>query len=97
MTSDMILDPLALSRAIQAGYDNQALTQVSDHEVRLSVMTSPYAWHRHPDTDETFLAVEGDLIIDFEEGSARLAPGQMLTVPRGRLHRTRRWPGDPST
>jgi len=89
MTLDDVLDPLALSRTITAAYDNQALTQVNDHEVRLSVMTSPYDWHLHPDSDETFLTVDGDLVIEFEEGAIQLAPGQMLTVPRGKLHRTR--------
>jgi len=89
MTLKKILDPLALSRAITASYDNRPLTEVNDHEVRMGVMTEPYGWHRHPDSDETFLTVDGDLIIEFEEGPVRLAPGQMLTVPRGTLHRTR--------
>jgi len=89
MTLENVLDPLALSRAITAPYDNRPLTQVNDHEVRMGIMTEPYDWHRHPDSDETFLTIDGDLIIEFEEGPIRLAPGQMLTVPRGRLHRTR--------
>ena len=89
MTVDHVLDPLALSRAITAPYDNRPITQVNDHEVRMGVMTEPYGWHRHPDSDETFLTIDGDLIIEFEEGPIHLAPGQMLTVPRGKLHRTR--------
>jgi mannose-6-phosphate isomerase-like protein (cupin superfamily) len=62
---------------------------VNDHEVRMSVMTAPFGWHAHPDSDETFLVVDGRLAIDFEDSSIELAPGQMLTVPRGVLHRTR--------
>jgi len=80
---------MALSRAIDGSYENRALAQVNDHEVRMSVMTEPFGWHLHPDSDETFLVVEGGLAIDFENSSVELAPGQMLTVPRGMLHRTR--------
>jgi len=84
-----ILDPLALSRTIGAPYDNRALAHVNDHEVRMSVMTEAYGWHRHPDSDEIFLNVDGHLIIELEDQLVELAPGQMFTVPRGMLHRTR--------
>jgi mannose-6-phosphate isomerase-like protein (cupin superfamily) len=33
--------------------------------------------------------VEGRLIIEFENGSRELVPGQLLTVPSGVGHRTR--------
>ena len=62
---------------------------MNDHEVRISVMTEPYHWHRHPDSDETFLAIEGGLFIDFDDQTTELLPGQMVTVPRGVRHRTR--------
>ena len=52
-------------------------------------MTQPYPWHFHPNSDETFLVVEGGLVIEFGHGQIRLGPGQMATVPRGVQHRTR--------
>src|SRR3546814_16896536 len=52
-------------------------------------MTSGFPWHRHPDSAETFAVLEGELVIEFEAGEVILKPGQMLTVPRGVLHRTR--------
>jgi len=52
-------------------------------------MTGPYHWHSHPNSDETFLVVEGGLVIEFEQGELQLAPGQMTTIPRGVRHRTR--------
>ena len=42
-------------------------------------MTQPYHRHSHPNSDETFLAVEGGLVIEFEHGEIQLAPGQMAT------------------
>jgi mannose-6-phosphate isomerase-like protein (cupin superfamily) len=84
-----VIDPAKLSGAIKELYDNRSLSHINDHEIRMSVMTEPFAWHFHPDSDETFLVVEGELIIEFEKGAVSLSAGQMLTVPRRLLHRTR--------
>jgi len=83
------IDPARLSAAVTAPYHNCLLATVNDHEIRMSVMTSGYGWHIHPDSDETFLAVEGGLVIGFDDGEVVLSPGQMVTVPRGVRHRTR--------
>ena len=82
-------DPLALSKSIQDRYRNVSLATVNDHEIRMSVMTEQFGWHRHPDSDETFLCVDGELVIEFENGEVAVAPGQLVTVPAGTLHRTR--------
>jgi mannose-6-phosphate isomerase-like protein (cupin superfamily) len=71
-----------------ANYDNHPIASINDHVVRISVMTQPYFWHLHPNSDETFLVIEGRLKIEFEEGALELGPGQLLTVPRGLRHRT---------
>ena len=89
MTLKKILDPLALSRAITASYDNRPLTEVNDHEVRMGVMTEPYGWHRHPDSDETFFCIDGELVIEFTDRAVALHAGEFLTVPKGVRHRTR--------
>ena len=70
-------------------YDNHPIAKVNDHEIRISTMTEDYHWHCHPDSDETFLALEGGLVIDFDDRTIQLAPGQMITVNRGVRHRTR--------
>jgi homogentisate 1,2-dioxygenase len=83
------IDPLELSVIVTGHYHNVSLGAVNDHEVRLSVMTEQFGWHRHPDSDETFVGVEGELVIEFEHGEVRLGAGQLATVPAGTLHRTR--------
>jgi len=84
-----IIDPLAMSRLIAEAYDNRSIATINDHEIRMSVMTSGFAWHSHPDSDETFAVLEGELVIEFEDGEVRLKPGEFLTVSRGVVHRTR--------
>ena len=83
------VDPLALSRRIAEPYHNVSLATVNDHEIRMSVMTEQFRWHRHPDSDETFYGVDGGLVIQFEDGEVIVRPGEFVTVPAGTLHRTR--------
>jgi mannose-6-phosphate isomerase-like protein (cupin superfamily) len=83
------IDPAALQALVAAPYWNEALTTVNDHEIRMSVMTHPFGWHLHPDSDETFLAIDGRLVISLEDREITLSPGQMFTVKRGVLHKTR--------
>jgi mannose-6-phosphate isomerase-like protein (cupin superfamily) len=80
---------LAAESATVETYNNHPIASVNDHEVRISVMTEAYHWHRHPDSDESFLALEGGLFIDFDDRTVELLPGQMITVKRGIRHRTR--------
>jgi len=84
-----VIDPLALSRSIGEPYHNVSLTSVNDHEIRMSVMTEQFRWHRHPDSDETFYGVDGELVIEFEDSEVTLTPGRFITVPAGTIHRTR--------
>jgi mannose-6-phosphate isomerase-like protein (cupin superfamily) len=75
--------------SLHFGYDNHPIAEVNDHVVRISTMTEAYPWHCHPNSGETFLVLEGRLVIEFENGSRELIPGQLLTVPSGVRHRTR--------
>ena len=70
-------------------YKNIPLTFINDHVIRLSVMTQPFYWHLHPNSDESFLAIEGGLLIDLENTTIELLPGQLFTIPKNTSHRTR--------
>lgn len=80
---------LASEASATASYDNYPIARVNDHVVRISVMTQPYHWHSHPNSDETFLVIEGGFVIELEQGEINLLPGQMVTVSRGMRHCTR--------
>ena len=64
------------------------------NEVRLCKVEGEYHWHSHPDTDELFLVVEGELEIDFRDRTEKLSPGEMIVVPRGTEHRPRALKGE---
>jgi mannose-6-phosphate isomerase-like protein (cupin superfamily) len=75
--------------AIGGSYANFAVAQVNDHVVRMSVMTESFYWHRHPNSDETFLVLEGELLLDVGDKTVTLTRGEMTTVPKNVPHRTR--------
>ena len=89
------MDPLLVTdihgqiKAIKNAYANFTVTQVNDHVIKVSVMTAPFYWHLHPNSDETFLVMEGSLFIDMEDRIVELFPGQLFTVSKNVKHRTR--------
>ena len=44
-------------------------------------------FHSHPDSDEVFFIIEGEMKIEFEEKIISLKAGEMCIVPKGVLHR----------
>jgi mannose-6-phosphate isomerase-like protein (cupin superfamily) len=69
---------------------NQTLTAVNDSVIRLGVIEGDFHWHKHDDTDEFFMVLDGELIIDLEDREpVRLSRHQSYSVPRTVMHRTR--------
>lgn len=83
------IDLYAIAKATERNYSNFPLNLVNDHVVRISVMTEPFYWHYHPNSDESFLCIEGVLIIDLEDKIIELNPGQLFTIPKNVVHKTR--------
>ncbi len=46
-----------------------------------------FVWHSHDDTDELFIVLDGNLIIQFRDREVTLGPQELLVVPRGVEHR----------
>ncbi len=79
----------ALVAACKDRWYNQTLCRVNDSVVRLGVVEGEYHWHKHEDEDEFFYVVEGRFIIELEDRTVELGPGQGLVVPKGVMHRPR--------
>jgi mannose-6-phosphate isomerase-like protein (cupin superfamily) len=86
--SPAVLDLLQKARVLSGNYQNVILAQINDHVIRMGMMTEPYFWHVHPDSDETFLGLEGTVILQLENQRIELSAGQLFTVPKGVKHRT---------
>ncbi|MBB6271888.1 mannose-6-phosphate isomerase-like protein (cupin superfamily) [Pedobacter cryoconitis] len=83
------IDLHQISEAVKENYTNLPLNMVNDHVIRMGIMTAPFYWHYHPNSDESFLVLEGVLLIEMEDRIIELSPGQLFTIPTNVLHRTR--------
>jgi hypothetical protein len=84
-----LIDVPALVAACTDRWYNQTLCRVNDSVVRMGVVQGEYHWHKHEEEDEFFYVVEGEFLIDLEDRSVKLGPGQGFVVPKGIMHRPR--------
>lgn len=59
------------------------------HDIMLVKVMGEFVWHEHPDTDDLFLVLSGELVIDLPAGAVTLGPGELYVVPKGVQHRPR--------
>jgi mannose-6-phosphate isomerase-like protein (cupin superfamily) len=59
---------------------------LNDYKLQLAKTKGEFVWHSHPDTDELFLVVSGELTIQLRDRDVVLGPGEMYVVPRGLEH-----------
>ena len=85
--------PVGLTEAFERFTDQwspKAIASVNDYLVKLVRVEGEFVWHTHDDTDELFLVVEGELVIDLEDAdSVTMAEGDLFVVPAGVQHRPR--------
>jgi len=76
-------------RTTQEKWVNYTLSEVNESLIRLGIFEGKFHWHHHDKEDEFFYVVSGKLLLDLEDETLELIPGQGFTVPRGVTHRTR--------
>jgi mannose-6-phosphate isomerase-like protein (cupin superfamily) len=63
------------------------ISQFTGHDVMVVKVKGEFVWHSHPETDDFFLVLKGDLTIQLRGGEVRLGPGDLYVVPKGVEHR----------
>jgi mannose-6-phosphate isomerase-like protein (cupin superfamily) len=84
-----LIDVNALDAANTHPWWNQTLCQVNESVVRLGVVQGEYHWHKHDNEDEFFYVVSGHFLIEMDDRTVDLRPGQGFVVPKGAMHRPR--------
>ena len=65
----------------------RVVAELNDYQFKVVRIDGDFIWHHHPETDEAFLVLEGELRIDFRDGAVQLGPGELFVVPRGVEHK----------
>jgi mannose-6-phosphate isomerase-like protein (cupin superfamily) len=63
------------------------IAQMNEYHFKVAKVQGEFVWHEHPETDEVFLVLQGQLEIQFRDGSVKLKEGEMFVVPKGVEHR----------
>jgi mannose-6-phosphate isomerase-like protein (cupin superfamily) len=72
--------------SISEAWQPHRLTSINDYDVKVVKLQGEFVWHTHPDTDELFLVISGELVIQLRDGDVRLGPGDVYVVRRGVEH-----------
>jgi mannose-6-phosphate isomerase-like protein (cupin superfamily) len=65
----------------------RVMAEMNDYQFKIVKILGDFLWHDHPDTDETFIVLEGELRIDMRDGFVIVRAGEMFVVPRGVEHK----------
>jgi mannose-6-phosphate isomerase-like protein (cupin superfamily) len=65
----------------------KVVAALNDYQFKIVKIEGDFVWHDHPETDEAFIVLDGELRIDFRDRSVVLGPGEMFVVPKGTEHK----------
>jgi len=63
------------------------IAQMNDYHFKLARIEGEFVWHDHPETDEVFIVLKGEVEIQFRDGNVVLNEGEMFVVPKGMEHK----------
>lgn len=71
-------------------WDPHVIAEYNDNEVMVVKFKGEFPFHKHDNTDDFFLVLEGEMIMDIEGGDAQVVKaGELFIVPEGVVHRPR--------
>jgi mannose-6-phosphate isomerase-like protein (cupin superfamily) len=60
---------------------------LNDYDIMVVRVEGEFVWHKHDETDDFFLVLEGELDIELRDRTVTLGPGELFVVPQGVEHR----------
>ena len=87
----MNLEKINLSEKFQklpsGDYAVGLIAKMNNYEFKIVKFKGDFVWHSHPDTDETFIIIEGTLVMNFRNKVERINAGEMIVIPKGVEHK----------
>ena len=63
------------------------IAKMNNYEFKIVRFKGDFVWHSHPDTEETFLIMEGTLVMNFRDRKVEVHAGEMIVIPKGVEHK----------
>jgi len=68
-------------------YSVRIVAKMNDYEFKLVKFKGEFVWHSHPDTDETFIILDGRMMMHFKDKLVEIKSGEMIVIPKGMEHK----------
>ena len=65
----------------------RVIAEMNDYQFKLVKIKGEFVWHEHDDTDEVFIVLEGEMEIEFRDGSVEMKAGEMFVIPKNIEHK----------
>lgn len=65
----------------------RVIAEMNDYQFKLAKVKGEFVWHSHEETDETFIVLDGELLIEFRDKKIKLNKGELYIVPKGVEHK----------
>jgi len=65
----------------------KVVAEMNDYQFKIVRIEGEFIWHRHTNTDETFIVLESELVIEFRDGEVTVRAGEMYVVKKGVEHK----------
>ncbi len=86
MKSVNLAEKLAM---FKSHWDPHVVADYNGNDVMVVKFQGEFPFHLHEDTDDFFLVLEGEMVMDLEGSSHPVAAGELFVVPKGVVHRPR--------
>jgi mannose-6-phosphate isomerase-like protein (cupin superfamily) len=73
-------------RLFEEHWQPKIVSRMNDYDIRIVKVKGEFVWHKHDDTDDFFLVLEGHLTIQLRDRNVELDEGELFVVPRGVEH-----------
>lgn len=87
MTSEKINILDKFGKLPAGDYAVGVIAKMNDYEFKIVKFKGDFLWHSHPDTDETFIIIEGTLVMNFHDRKVEVHAGEMIVIPKGVEHK----------
>lgn len=74
-------------KKIQELHSYKVIAKMNDYYFKLVKMKRNFIWHHHPETDEVFIVIDGNLTIDLRDKTLTLKKFEMAVIPKGVEHK----------
>lgn len=70
-------------------WDPHVVARYNDNDVMVVKFQGEFPFHLHEETDDFFLVLEGEMMMDIDDSSHKVQAGELFVVPKGVTHRPR--------